>query len=136
MNFRYRLMQFLRGRYGVDSLFYVLFAISLGLSLLNCFLRLWVIQIAVYAITFYAIFRMFSRNVSARAKENRVVTGLIFKIKSNMETKKRRKADLTHIYKKCPNCKAILRLPRRKGKHKTICPKCSHKFSVRVYKEI
>ena len=136
MNFRYRLMQFLSGRYGVDTLFYVLFVLSAILAFINCFLRLWPLQLVVYAIMFYAIFRMFSRNISARTKENRIVTGWLFKLKNNMATRKSRKADVTHIYKKCPNCKATLRLPRKKGKHKTVCPKCSHKFSVRVYKGI
>lgn len=136
MNFRYKLMQFLSGRYGVDTSFYVLFILSAILAFLNCFLRFWPLQIVVYAITFYAIFRMFSRNINARTKENRIITGWIFKMKNNMAIARSRKADVTHIYKKCPNCKATLRLPRRKGKHKTVCPKCSKEFSVRVYKGI
>lgn len=136
MNFRYKLMQFLSGRYGVDTSFYVLFILSAILAFLNCFLRFWPLQIVVYAISFYAIFRMFSRNINARTKENRIITGWIFKIKNNMAIARSRKADVTHIYKKCPNCKATLRLPRRKGKHKTVCPKCSKEFSVRVYKGI
>ena len=134
MNFRYRLMQFLRGRYGIDTTFYVLFVLSAILAFLNCFLRLWALQLVVYALSFYAIFRMFSRNIGARTKENKIITGWVFKIKNKMAVARIRKADVTHIYKKCPNCKAVLRLPRRKGKHKTVCPKCSHKFSVRVYK--
>ena len=136
MNFRYKLMQFLSGRYGVDTSFYVLFILSAILAFLNCFLRIWPLQVVVYAITFYAIFRMFSRNISARTKENRIITGWVFKIKNNMAVARSRKADVTHVYKKCPNCKATLRLPRRKGKHKTVCPKCSKEFSVRVYKGI
>ena len=136
MNFRYKLMQFMSGRYGVDTTFYVIFILSAILAFINCFLHLWAIQIVVYALTFYAIFRMFSRNTNARTKENQIITGWIFKLKNYIKVKKSRSADFTHIYKKCPNCKAILRLPRRKGKHKTVCPKCSHEFSVRVYRGI
>ncbi len=136
MNFRYKLMQFMSGRYGVDTTFYVLFTLELILAFINCFLHLWVIQLIVYALMFFAIFRMLSKNISARIKENQIITGWIFKLKNNLSVRKSRKADFTHIYKKCPNCKAILRLPRRKGKHKTVCPKCSTEFSVRVHRGI
>ena len=47
---------------------------------------------------------------------------------------KQRKADRDHVYKKCPNCRAVLRLPRRKGRHTTICPKCKKEFRVYVFK--
>ena len=38
------------------------------------------------------------------------------------------------LWEKCPSCKAILRLPRRIGVHKTVCPKCGKEFTVRVRK--
>ncbi len=136
MNFRYRLMQFMSGRYGVDTTFYVIFILSSILAVLNCFLHLWALQIVVYALTFYAIFRMLSRNIRARSNENKVITGWIFKLRNNLAVRKSRRADFSHIYKKCPNCKATLRLPRKKGKHKTVCPKCSTEFSVRVHRGI
>ena len=30
----------------------------------------------------------------------------------------------THVYRKCPHCKAQIRLPKVKGEHKCACPKC------------
>ena len=135
MNFRYRLMQFMSGRYGLDRMFYILFAIAALFAVINCFLRLWFIQLVVYAIIIYAFYRVLSRNINARAAENRAVTGFVDKIKRNAEIKKQHRADRMHIYKKCPHCKAVLRLPRRKGKHETVCPKCGNRLSVRVYKE-
>lgn len=135
MNFRYKLMRFLSGRYGVDKTFYVLFAFAAALALLNCFLRLIYLQAAVYAICIYAIFRMFSRNISARQKEDEIITGWIYKLKNKRRTYRQRKADTTHIYKKCPACKAVLRLPKKKGRHKTVCPKCGKEFSVNVRSE-
>ena len=45
-----------------------------------------------------------------------------------------KKADKVHVYKKCPACGAVLRLPRRIGVHKTVCPKCGKEFTVKVKK--
>lgn len=134
MNFRYKLMRFLSGRYGVDTLFYVMFFFSAALSLVNCFLKSGILQIIVYVVIILALLRVFSRNIPARQRENRVFADWWLKIKNNADTRRKRQADYTHVYKKCPNCKAVLRLPRRKGKHKTVCPKCGIEFSVRVYK--
>ncbi len=134
MNFRYKLMQFMSGRYGVDGLFYVLFSVSAALSVINCFVRSLVLQLVVYAVMVYALFRVFSRNLEARRRENRVPARLISKIKEKQNIHRQRRADYTHIYKKCPGCHAVLRLPRRKGKHTTVCPKCNKKFKVYVFK--
>lgn len=134
MNFRYKLMQFMSGRYGVDRLFYILFAISSLLAIINIFARSLILQIIVYVIMAFAIFRLFSRNITARTHENRAIGNLIMFIKQKRQIHLQRKADYTHIYKKCPRCHAVLRLPRRKGKHTTICPKCNKKFKVHVFK--
>lgn len=132
MNFRYRFMQFMSGRYGIDSLFYIIFGASCVLAFLNIFLRSVILQLIVYALCFYAIFRYLSRNTYARAAENRKVNEILGKLKRNSEIAKQRRADVYHVYRKCPKCRAVLRLPRRVGKHTTVCPKCSHEFSVRV----
>ena len=136
MNFRYRLMQFMSGRYGTDSTFYVLFGIAAVLAIINCILRIWILRLIVYAIVIYAFFRVLSRNINARAGENRAVMRIVNKVSEKINVIRQRRADFTHIYKKCPYCKAILRLPRRKGKHKTSCPKCGNTFSVRVFRDI
>lgn len=134
MNFRYKLMQFMSGRYGVDGLFYVLFSVAAALSVINCFVRSLVLQLVVYAVIIYAVFRVFSRNCEARRRENRVFARFVSKIKEKQNIHRQRRADYTHIYKKCPGCHAVLRLPRRKGKHTTVCPKCNKKFKVYVFK--
>lgn len=136
MNFRYRIMEFMRGRYGLDNMFYVIFAVAAVLAFINCFIRSFVVQMIVYALGIYAFYRVLSRNIESRAKENRKVNELLDSLKKKLDTHRQRKADTTHIYKKCPHCKAILRLPRTKGKHSTVCPRCNKKFSVRVFREI
>ena len=138
MNFRYKFMQFMSGRYGIAKSFYVIVISAVVLEIIGLFIPLMpvraVIQFVVYALMFFAILRMFSRNIEARRRENQIISGWFFKIKQKINVRNQRRADYTHIYKKCPRCKAILRLPRRPGKHTTVCPKCSNSFSVRVRK--
>lgn len=134
MNLRYKLMKFMSGRYGLDALFYVLFAISAVLVVVNMFVGSIILQLVIDAIMIYAFYRVLSRNIAARRRENLLVTGLAHEIKKRRSICRQRRADYTHIYKKCPRCHAVLRLPRRKGKHTTVCPKCSKEFKVHVFK--
>lgn len=135
MNFRWRLIQFMSGRYGADALFYVLFTLSAALAFINIFVRSFAVQIIVYVIILIAILRVMSRNIEARSKENKAVIEALNKVRSVYDLRRQRKADYTHIYKKCPHCRATLRLPRKKGRHTTVCPRCNKEFSVRVYRE-
>ncbi len=132
MNFRYKLMRFMSGRYGTDAMFYVLVFVSFALAIVNIFLRLLILQLIVDVLIIYAVFRMLSRNIEARRRENAWALRLLENINRRQNLKRRQRADYNHIYKKCPKCRAVLRLPRKKGKHKTVCPKCNHEFSVKV----
>lgn len=134
MNFRYRIIQFMSGRYGPDETFFIVFAVSVVLSLVNIFLRSVILQLLIYTLVIYAIFRMFSRNIEQRRKENAWVTGKLGFLKRKGELHRQRRNDKFHVYKKCPSCKAILRLPRRVGVHRTVCPKCGREFTVKVRK--
>lgn len=134
MNFRYRLMQFMSGRYGMDKLFYGIFTAAVILSFINLFVRSWVIQLAVYALVFYGLFRVLSRNSEARLRENRWFTDKLGVLKRKRDFQRQKQNDKFHIYKKCPACKAVLRLPHRVGSHKTVCPRCGKEFSVKVRK--
>ncbi len=134
MNFRYRLMQFMSGRYGSDNLFYALMVVAVALAFINLFIRLYIIQLLVYAIIVYAVFRFLSRNTEARRRENYWFNDKMAFVKRKKEFYEQCKADKCHVYKKCPSCKAILRLPHRIGTHKTVCPRCNKEFTVKVKK--
>lgn len=134
MNFRYRFMQFMSGRYGTDKLSYGIFITAAVLSFVNIIFRLLVLQLAVYALIIYGIFRMMSRNTEARSRENRFFCEKLDVFKRKKEFHNQKKADKFHVYKKCPACKAVLRLPHRIGNHKTVCPRCGREFSVKVKK--
>ena len=134
MNLRYKLMNFLSGRNGSDALFFFTLACAFLTAFINCFVHAFLLQIIVDIFLVYAAFRFLSKNTVARAEENRRFMQFATKLKNARRTYLQRRADYTHIYKKCPACHAVLRLPRRKGKHTTVCPKCSKSFKVQVFK--
>ncbi len=134
MNFRYRLMQFMYGRYGMDTLSNAIIILSAICAVINLFLRSYLFQLIVYALIIWAFSRILSRNTEARRRENRFFTEKLNVFKNAIELKKQRRNDKTHIYKKCPACKAVLRLPHRLGEHTTICPRCGREFKVKVRK--
>lgn len=141
-------MQFMAGRYGPDKLSYFLTVLSLVISFINILLRFavaltsssilfiatYVFQFLSYGVLFYAIFRVLSRNIYARQKENAWFLDRISFFEKRKDFANQKKADKSHVYRKCPKCKAVLRLPHRIGTHKTICPRCSKEFTVRVKK--
>ena len=127
-------MQFMSGRYGTDKFFYGILGLAAVVAFINLIIRSYLLQLVVYGLFVYAVFRMLSRNITARRKENDWFTEKIFSFKKRKEFYDRQKADTFHVYKKCPTCKAVLRLPRRIGVHTTVCPRCNTEFTVKVRK--
>lgn len=122
------------GRYGSDTLNKVLLAVYAAevvvFTVLSLFVNptpLWM-SLAYFALSmiliFVIFFRMFSRNIQKRRRENDKFCGF-FKLRRNKFRDRK-----THVYKKCPHCKAVLRLPKAKGKHTVICPRCKNRFTV------
>ena len=162
MNFLYRFQEaytrFMYGRYGQDSLnrflsFFYILLVAIGFILRILFVitrlivlykiryALYIISLAVFAVT---LFRSLSRNIARRSKENDFFMRWwgnwqpYFQKKArNAEPKMRmlvrKMQDSAHVYKKCPDCKAVLRLAKKRGKHKTRCPACGKLFEVRVW---
>lgn len=121
--------RFMYGRYGSDQLNMALLIASLVLSLVNSILSVFfdgstvfsvvflVIALFTYVLLFFAIFRIFSRNVSRRRRENqRFLNGWS------------RFCDHRHRYFHCPQCHQLVRVPRNRGKVSIRCPKCGEKF--------
>ena len=131
--FKNKLIGFLYGRYGNDTLNKVLTAIYLiwliVFTVVDVLVKSiifsiigWIISLALF---FWVIFRMMSRNIYARRRENDKFCGF-FKLRRNKFRDRK-----THVYRKCKSCKAVLRLPKAKGKHFVVCPKCKSRFEVR-----
>ena len=121
------------GRYGFDQLSRFLSTIVYALFFLQLIFRK--VRFSYLAVVIVAIqlFRCFSKNHVARAKENRVYLryedAFLKWFKLQIRRIKERK---NYRFRKCPNCGKVLRLPKRKGKHTVNCPNCCKEFTVRI----
>ncbi|MBP5238361.1 MAG: hypothetical protein J6W93_07915 [Clostridia bacterium] len=128
-----RLRQFMYGRYGSDQLNTALIIAAVALSFVNVFARSLVIYIIQLVIMAFAVYRMFSRKIQTRLRENKAFLSVWEKIKLFfVRIKNSFKDRKTHVYMKCPTCKAQLRLQRIKGEHGVKCPKCGAEFRVKI----
>ena len=124
---------FFYGRYGIDTLgktlLWMYLAVSLILTVLDILLESpWISLMGVLiplVIIFFIFYRMLSKNIQKRKRENDAFCNF-FKLRRNIVRDRK-----THVYRKCPKCKAVLRLPKAKGKHTAVCPRCKNRFSVR-----
>lgn len=121
---------FMFGRYGNDELNMALVIASIILTVLSNLTRSLLIHYLSYIPLIYFVYRMLSKDIVARQREN--YKFLPFWNKSIVELKqlKARFDDRkTHKYFKCPNCKQTVRVPRGKGTIKINCPKCHTSFT-------
>ena len=135
--FLYKLMY---GRYGADTLYWWLFGGSILFSLLRRIFSAFgltaaaiIFSVLSVAAIVYAMFRFFSKNKYKRSLENLAFRRFIGSMSKKFSLIRDRFRDRkTHVYKKCPKCKAVLRLPKKKGSHTVRCPKCQNKFDVKI----
>ena len=126
--------RFMYGRYGADQLYYALFVLYFVVLLINLFTRSPIFDVLMWAVLVWMIFRTFSRNIYKRQRENEIFLKFWNPVKSEFSLLFRRIREIrAHRFRKCPQCKTVLRLPRKTGKHTVRCPRCQHKFQVRVF---
>ena len=137
--FKTKLQRFMYGRYGGDKLNNVLLGVYIFLILayyitsillpVEALTARFFLDLAYYLLTasliFLIFFRIFSRNVVKRRRENDRFFGFFRLRRSKFRDRK------THVYRKCPTCRAVLRLPKAKGKHTVVCPRCKNRFEVK-----
>ena len=99
------LRKFMAGRYGSDRLNQCLLGAAFVLILLAYIPLIW------------SIFRMYSRNIEARRRENAAFLRFFSRL-----------TDKQYRYFRCPGCRQVVRVPRGKGKINIRCPKCSRQF--------
>lgn len=129
--------RFMYGRYGADRLHMLLTVIALVLlvaeMLIPWFIPKLVVSALCWAVLIYSAFRVFSKNIYKRRAENEKFMRIVNRIKSRSALSKAKRRDRkTHVFKKCPECKNTLRLPRKKGKHSVKCPCCHKGFEVKI----
>lgn len=133
--------RFMYGRNGHDRICTVLLFAYLAL-MIPLYLLLWLrglnpssvglflgylgVLFLQYALLFYDLFRVFSKNVQKRRQEVDRFYGFFRNLKNRFRDRK------THVYRKCPSCRANIRLPKKKGSHTVCCPACRKRFDVKI----
>lgn len=132
-NFRTKFIRFMYGRYGVDQLYYALFAVWGVTAIINCFSGSVVLSILGTVAAVWMIWRSMSRNIQKRRAENAKFLILWNPVKSWLILQCDRIRDRkTARYRRCTHCRAIVKLPVKKGKHTVVCPRCKGRFEVRI----
>lgn len=121
------------GRYGMDEMYFGLFALWFIITMINSFVRSAILSLLGAAVIIFMIYRFCSKNIDKRRKENAAFLKIWRPIRNWFTYQRDKFRDRkTARYRKCKHCKAILRLPNKKGKHTVNCPKCHEKFDVRI----
>ena len=126
---RYKTATFMYGRYGNDELTKVLLIAALVFMILSCLPHLGLIYFLAAALLVWSLTRSFSRNFEMRKRElNRylkIKKGFVnfFKLRRNKWRDRK-----THVYFKCPKCKAMLRVPKGKGSIIVTCTRCRERI--------
>lgn len=114
------LRRFQYGRNGTDALNIALLMAGLLFLLLGSFLWRPLSAVSIAALV-YALFRTYSRNLTARRQENSRFLRCIAPLK-----------DRKNRYFRCPKCRQTVRVPRGKGRISIHCPKCGERFEKRT----
>lgn len=141
MNIRNRLNVFMSGRYGSDELGRTLtiawiavlvvsgFASTLGVSVWTSLAFTLLSLILAAAV----VSRFLSKKIFKRSAENDKFLKLRGGISEFFHLQKvRRKERKVAVYKKCPHCKKVMRIPRVNGKHTVRCPMCGETYKVNI----
>ncbi|PKM72447.1 MAG: hypothetical protein CVU91_08615 [Firmicutes bacterium HGW-Firmicutes-16] len=133
---RNKFAKFMYGRYGLDELSKFLSTASLVVIIVSMFLAQTsktVVFLIAIALLVYSYFRIFSKNYEKRRAENakylKFRQPIVDKIKLRREMWAQRKE---FKFFKCPSCKAVLRVPKGKGKIRVVCKKCGTAFEKKT----
>lgn len=129
MRLREKFQRFMYGRYGMDGLGQFLMWTAVVCLLLSWFVLGPVFNTLALVLLVWGYFRMFSKNVQKRYKENCTYYRCINKVKDFFKGQKSymQQRKTHHIYK-CPQCGQKIRIPKGKGKVAITCRRCGTEF--------
>ena len=122
--------RFMRGRYGNDELNIFLLVLCTVFAFLSFIPQLYGISILTLVTLIWTSFRSLSKNHVKRRKELDVYRRMKNRMSKWFSLRKDMWRDRkTHTYFKCPKCKAVIRVPKRRGGGIVNCPKCGNKIT-------
>ena len=130
---RERFARFMAGRNGNDQLNMFLLFVDLALMLISTiFARgfgrfLYAVVLLLLGLVY---FRMLSRNLYKRRTENEQYLRRRMKLQADVRLLRERwKQRKEYKFFTCPSCKAVMRVPKGRGKIKIVCRKCGSSFT-------
>ena len=132
-----KISAFFKRRYGADALSRALLVVYLALAIPSVFIPnaplraiLNVLALSVSVLMFY---RIFSGKIAKREAENLAYLRLRRHAHQWLLLRRNKwKYRKTHVYRQCPQCESLIRLPKRSGEHICDCPKCGTAFDVKI----
>ena len=124
--------RFMQGRYGIDQLNSFLMIVCVICFIVNMFIGSIVLTFIAYGTWLFVIFRLFSKNIYARNRENDKYLNLFSPLSRWLKLKLMSKQDPSNKYFSCPKCKQMVRVPKGHGTVVVTCPNCQNKFEKRT----
>lgn len=122
-------VEWARGRNGADELSGACTSLGVILVIIDLFAHTTWLSAVALALLAYSMFRISSKNITARGRENSQalrVAGPVLSFLSNPVAMLRETRSFVHL--QCPSCGQRVRIPRGKGKVRITCPKCHARF--------
>lgn len=131
--FESRMRAWLDGRNGADELATFMIICALVVVIANIFLNTVFLSVLALALMLYAWWRMSSKNVEARMRENRAFAELMGPVRPWLKNPGRSISEArSYKHLRCPSCSQRMRVPRHKGRLRVRCPKCKATFEART----
>lgn len=128
-----KVQKFFYGRNGNDKLNNFIFFLYIVLLIVYLFVQHISLIIIATVLLFINIYRMLSKKLYVRQRENAIYIKITSLIKRPFLRFFHRIRDRkTHVYKRCPNCKRVLKLRKVKGTHTVKCPICANHFNIKI----
>lgn len=130
---RERFARFMLGRNGNDAFNRFLLITAAALLLLASLLSRTAVGRVLYLLVplllGYTYFRLFSRDLYRRRSENERYLREVEKLRRRTRVfSERWKQHKDYKFFTCPSCKAVMRVPRHRGKIRIVCRKCGSTF--------
>jgi len=138
MKFINKIQKFMYGRYArCDELYKFLFLLYFILLIIDLFVNSIVFKVLELGVVLYLFFRIFSKNIYKRSAENQKFIKIKNKLLKPFSNIRRNFKDKNHVYKKCPKCKTVLKLPvpSERGIKHAKCPKCGKRLTFLTLKK-
>ena len=137
MKFIDKFRKFMYGRYGIDDLYNFLFYFYILLCIFNLFIKSSIILLIEFLIFILMIYRVFSKKIDIRKKENKLYLNIKNKLIKPFINIKRNLDDKNHVYVRCFKCSTTLKLPlsSKIGIKHAKCPKCKKRLTFFTFKK-